>query len=166
MRLEFLIALVVLLAVAAGAALFLSWREDPLQPANLDLLKTLFAPRSHDFKQLSGGLLVHTMTIADVARLLDVEDFVLEANDSAITDCSFPDADLTGSCSAWTYLRSDLMPMIYNTPTQVNSSGRGDWDDAGKRTRLSVRMRLRASGEKLQVVVDLAKRTFDVVGAS
>ncbi len=41
-----------------------------------------------------------------------------------------------------------------------------DWDDAGKRTRLSVRMRLRASGEKLQVVVDLAKRTFDVVGAS
>ena len=132
MRLEFLIALVVLLAVAAGAALFLSWREDPLQPANLDLLKTLFAPRSHDFKQLSGGLLVHTMTIADVARLLDVEDFVLEANDSAITDCSFPDADLTGSCSAWTYLRSDLMPMIFNTPTQVNSSGRGDWDDAGK----------------------------------
>ena len=40
-----------------------------------------------------------------------------------------------------------------------------DWDDAGKRTRLSVRMRLRDGGEKLQVVVDLAKRTFDVVSA-
>jgi len=132
MRLEILIALVVLLAVASGAALFLSWKEDPLRPVDLDVLGTLFAPRSHDFTQLSGGLLVHTMTIADVTRLLDVEDFVLEANDSAITDCSFPDADLTGSCSAWTYLRSDLMPMIFNTPTQVNSSQRGDWDDAGK----------------------------------
>jgi len=132
MRLEILIALVVLLVAVAGCALFLSWKADPMKPADLELLKTLFSPRPHDFKQLSGGLLVHTMTIESVARLLDVEDFVLEANDSAITDCSYPDENLTGSCSAWTYLRSDLMPMIFNTPTQATSSNQQDWDDAAK----------------------------------
>lgn len=38
-----------------------------------------------------------------------------------------------------------------------------DWDDAGKRTRLTVRMRLRDASEKLAVVVDLTNREFDVV---
>lgn len=38
-----------------------------------------------------------------------------------------------------------------------------DWDEAGRRTTLSVRMRLRESDAKIHVVVDLAKRTFDVV---
>lgn len=37
-----------------------------------------------------------------------------------------------------------------------------DWDDAGKRSKLTVRLRLRASAEKLELVVDLAKKSFDV----
>jgi phage baseplate assembly protein W len=40
-----------------------------------------------------------------------------------------------------------------------------DWDDAGRRTVLVVRMRLRGSKEGVHVVVDLAKRSFDVVAA-
>jgi phage baseplate assembly protein W len=37
-----------------------------------------------------------------------------------------------------------------------------DWDDAGKRTKLVVRMRLRERDERLEVTVDLEKRSFDV----
>src|SRR5688500_9446297 len=37
-----------------------------------------------------------------------------------------------------------------------------DWDDAGKRSKLTVRLRLRERAEKLEIVVDLGKRSFDV----
>jgi phage baseplate assembly protein W len=40
-----------------------------------------------------------------------------------------------------------------------------DWDDAGRRTRLVVRMRLRESHERLQVVVALPSGKLDVVPA-
>ena len=129
MKLFILIALAVLLAVAAVAAIALSRRSQPSEPADLEALRALFHNRPRDFKQLSGGLLVHMVTIADAKRLLSAHDFVLEGNDSAITNCSFPDENLTGSCSAWTYLRSDLMPMVFNTPTQVNSAA--DQDGGG-----------------------------------
>ena len=132
MRVVVLIALTVLLAAVAGAALLLSWRPEVMKPTDLALLKTLFSPRPHDFKQLSGGLLVHMMTIDDVDRLLGIDKFVLDTNDRAITNCSLPDEHHTGSCSAWTYLRSDLMPTIFNTPMKVNSSPHEDWNDARK----------------------------------
>ena len=38
-----------------------------------------------------------------------------------------------------------------------------DWDEAGRRTRLVVRMRMRNGGAKLRVQVDLPKGSFDVV---
>ena len=37
-----------------------------------------------------------------------------------------------------------------------------DWDDAGKQSKLVVRLRLRDRKEKLEVVVDMAQRSFDV----
>lgn len=37
-----------------------------------------------------------------------------------------------------------------------------DWDDANNQPKLVVRLRLRERSEKLEVVVDLAKRSFDV----
>ena len=37
-----------------------------------------------------------------------------------------------------------------------------DWDDAGKQSKLTVRLRLRDNKEKLEVVVDMAQRSFDV----
>jgi phage baseplate assembly protein W len=36
------------------------------------------------------------------------------------------------------------------------------YDDEGKRVRLVVNLRLRDASEKLKLVVDLAKRTFDI----
>ena len=38
-----------------------------------------------------------------------------------------------------------------------------EWDDAGKRTSLVVRMRMRERTERLSVVIDLRNRSFDVV---
>ena len=37
-----------------------------------------------------------------------------------------------------------------------------DWDEAGKQSKLIVRLRLRDQKEKLEVVVDMAQRSFDV----
>jgi len=120
MQPSILIILALILVVATVAAFWLSFTKTPQSHADVNVLKVLFTHQPHHIKQLSGGLLVNTMTIEDVQRLLDVEDFVLDANDSAITDCSIPDKNLTGSCSAWTYLRNDLMPTIFNTPKLVD----------------------------------------------
>ena len=40
-----------------------------------------------------------------------------------------------------------------------------EYDDAGKRVHLVVNMRMRDSSQKLQIVVDLTKNTFDVRAA-
>ena len=40
-----------------------------------------------------------------------------------------------------------------------------DWDDVGRRTKLLVRLRLHAHGEKLEIVVDLKTKRFDGVPA-
>jgi phage baseplate assembly protein W len=37
-----------------------------------------------------------------------------------------------------------------------------DWDEAGKQSKLIVRLRLRDAKEKLEIVVDMAQRSFDV----
>lgn len=37
-----------------------------------------------------------------------------------------------------------------------------DWDETTNQPKLSVRLRLRDSTEKLQITVDLTKRTFDI----
>lgn len=40
-----------------------------------------------------------------------------------------------------------------------------DWDEAGKQSKLVVRLRLRDAKEKLEIVVDTAQRSFDVRAA-
>jgi phage baseplate assembly protein W len=37
-----------------------------------------------------------------------------------------------------------------------------DWNDAGKQSKLVVRLRLRERKEKLEVVIDMGQRSFDV----
>jgi predicted component of type VI protein secretion system len=37
-----------------------------------------------------------------------------------------------------------------------------DWDEANKQPKLVVRLRLRDRSEKLEVIIDMAKRSFDV----
>jgi phage baseplate assembly protein W len=41
-----------------------------------------------------------------------------------------------------------------------------DWDEAGKQSKLVVRLRLRDAKEKLEIVVDTAQRSFDVRAVS
>lgn len=129
--LALLAVLFVLAAIWAAALAFV--RRDAVGPSDLQQLAALFAARPRRAAPFGGGLLVHTMTIEDAERLLGAEAFVLDGNDAAICDCSFPDERLSGSCSAWTYLRSDLMPTIFSTPQKVNSSSsEDDWQDAAK----------------------------------
>ena len=129
----FLVLLAVLVVLAAVWAIVLSFARDAPPATDLKQLKGLFAARRHSSSQFNGGLLVHTMTIEDAERLLSPQDFVLDGNDIAICDCSYPDKNQSGSCSAWTYVRSDLMPTIFNTPLKINSSTTAStWQDAAK----------------------------------
>lgn len=114
--------LAVLVVLAAVWAIALSFHRTAAPTTDLKQLEALFAARRNATPQFSGGLLVHTMTIEDAERLLGAKDFVLEGNDAAISDCSAPDENNSSSCSAWTYLRSDLMPTIYSTPSDEGSA--------------------------------------------
>ena len=125
MRPGILAALFVLLLAAATTAFILGGVQEGERSRRIDAryLRGLFAARRGDAStppQLSGGLLVHMITLKQARTLLAAKDFVLEGNDAIITDCS-PSSEASGSCSAWTYLREDLMPTIFNTPTQVTS---------------------------------------------
>jgi hypothetical protein len=100
--------------------------------------------------QLSGGLLVHSMLLEDVERWLRAEPFAIHGNDAAICDCSFPSEELGGSCSAWTLLRSDLMPTIFSSPDARSSS------PEGRRSReTSIAQRL-ASTPSIGIIVNPA----------
>lgn len=85
-------------------------------------------PGTFDFEQLSaalqvpssdkkGGVLVHMFTLQQAKDLLYPKEggrFELQANSDFVTDCAQP---LRPTCSAWTYLRLDLMPVIFSKPT-------------------------------------------------
>lgn len=88
-------------------------------------LQGLYRAHPERTPQLSGGLLVHSMLLSDVERWLRAEPFAIHGNDLAICDCSFPSEELGGSCSAWTLLRSDLMPTIFSSPDASTSSPEG-----------------------------------------
>ncbi len=67
-----------------------------------------------------GGLLVHLVTAARAEALLAEEKF--ELTTAFVADCSD-----TGTCSAWTYLRRDLAPVVLNSPlTRVVDGERVD----------------------------------------
>lgn len=123
----------VLLASLLGTVLLLiylmtqgvSWRRAQAQAGggyHLADLERLYEAKPRKDAQLSGGLLVHTMLLSDVERWLKQEPFAIQGNDLAICDCSYPSEELGGSCSAWTLLRSDLLPTIFSSPTSSTSS--------------------------------------------
>jgi len=62
-----------------------------------------------------GGVLVHMFAISDAQDLANpATPFVFEANMDSMVDCAAP---IFKTCSAWTYLRLDLMPSIFCRPT-------------------------------------------------
>lgn len=134
-----LLGLTALLLAAGVVALALRLRSARAWTAT-DLAE-LYRRKTSTQPRYSGGLLVHVMSIASVERLLQAEPFVLNGNDPAIADCSLQGDATSGSCSAWTYLREDLLPMIFNTPVGVhgtasslNTSGSGGSDADGYNT--------------------------------
>jgi hypothetical protein len=97
-------------------------------------LERLYQAHPEKRPQLSGGLLVHSMLLSDVERWLLTEPFAIHGNDLAICDCSFPSEEFGGSCSAWTLLRSDLMPTIFSSPdTSTSSPGQSPSQDISTR---------------------------------
>lgn len=64
--------------------------------------------------KLKKGVLVHMFSLQDANDLLSSK-FEVNANSPFITDCGAKNLR-EGSCSAWTYLREDLMPVIFNMP--------------------------------------------------
>jgi len=79
-----------------------------------------------------GGVLVHMFDLNDARDFLNYHkhNFDFSANDALITDCSpgqglgkdTPDRPFKGTCSAWTYMRKDLLPITLNNPQTVTPS--------------------------------------------
>jgi hypothetical protein len=60
-----------------------------------------------------GGLLVHNMGVEAFEDWYGAKDFEVRASDSPIVDCA---AVSRKTCSAWSYLRADLLPMVFSPP--------------------------------------------------
>lgn len=76
-------------------------------------VEDMFANRDDTPGQV-GGVLVHMMSIEAAAQLADMAPLEVNLNDDWVCDCGPVGA---ASCSAWTYLRSDLMPVIFAKPS-------------------------------------------------
>ena len=80
---------------------------------NNELAKQMAPPLTAS-QGFNRGVLAHMIAISDAQRLLGTKPFSLKANDPCIADCSQP---LFNTCSAWTYLRTDLMPSVFCMPS-------------------------------------------------
>lgn len=101
----------------------------PSAPYSFADLEKLYTAKDQLPAQVSGGLLAHSMLFSDVEKWLTRTPFELHGNDSAICDCSASSEQRLGSCSAWTLLRSDLMPTIFSSPdASASYAGQGSLD--------------------------------------
>jgi hypothetical protein len=92
----------------------------------VDQLYDKLQDMSVDFDRHIGGVLVHMFTMQDAMKILQQQPFSIKANDSWVCDCSTPD---NPSCSAWTYLRTDLLPMLFSTPSWLAPTPPMEGDD-------------------------------------
>jgi hypothetical protein len=92
----------------------------------VDQLYSMLKDTSADFGDHVGGVLVHMFTMQDAKNILGQTPFVIKANDSWVCDCS---TSKNPSCSAWTYLRTDLLPMIFSTPSWLSPVPPMEGDD-------------------------------------
>lgn len=84
--------------------------------------------------RLKKGVLVHMFSLQDANDLLSSK-FEVNANSPFITDCGAYRRQ--GSCSAWTYLREDLMPVIFNMPMSTWERGVGTSSGSAKNAALA-----------------------------
>ena len=69
------------------------------------------------------GVFVHLFSTEDLDEIINQKDFKFNLNTKGITDCSIFNPK---TCSAWTYLRKDLPPILYNFPSSPAVYG-GYW---------------------------------------
>lgn len=72
---------------------------------------------------LIGGLLAHMSGLEDFEALVGQKEFKFDLLSQGISDCA---PNNRHTCSAWTYLRKDLPPMIFILPTSP-ASPEGFW---------------------------------------
>lgn len=68
-----------------------------------------------------GGILVHLLTLEQMENIVNQKEFSLKFSSGGIdafTDCSMPGQNKQ-NCSAWTYLRKDLPPIVYSYPSTI-----------------------------------------------
>ena len=77
-----------------------------------------------------GGILVHLMSLEQMEKIVNEKEFNLKFSSGGIgafTDCSIPGQNKQ-NCSAWTYLRKDLPPIVYSYPTsEAGPNGNNFW---------------------------------------
>ena len=86
--------------------------SDQSQP--LTRLKQIWEPSSDG--RTGGGVLLHMMAWSDALLMATSSPFILDSSNAVICDCSEVSPDQPHTCSAWSFLRSDLMPSVYNQP--------------------------------------------------
>ena len=76
-----------------------------------------------------GGVLVHLLAVEDMDTIVNTKPFVFNLASPGTDDCSqtMPKPGQNGpTCSAWTYLRKDLPPVVFSYPTSI-AGGMGFW---------------------------------------
>lgn len=66
-----------------------------------------------------GGVLAHNVVLRDFETWTAKIPFEMRLSDKPMTDCA---AKTRKTCSAWSYLRSDLMPVVFDAPS-VDAAG-------------------------------------------
>lgn len=69
------------------------------------------------------GVFVHLFSDNDIDTIINQKSFKFNLNSQGICDCSEVEPK---TCSAWTYLRKDLPPIVYNFPSSPAING-GYW---------------------------------------
>lgn len=78
-----------------------------------------------------GGVLVHLMPLESIENVISAKDFKFDFSIPGSCDCSETTKG-EPTCSAWTYLRKDLPPVVFSYPSSIyNASKSGKYGDGG-----------------------------------
>lgn len=73
--------------------------------------------------QINSGVLVHMFSLEDMENLNNKEDFTFNLQTPGTADCG---GTSLKACSAWTFLRKDIPPIIFTYPTSASISKKTD----------------------------------------
>ncbi len=85
---------------------------------NLEIIKSKLTEN-----QINSGVLVHMFSLEDMENLNNEKDFTFNLQTPGTADCG---GTSLKSCSAWTFLRKDIPPMLFTYPTSSSISKKTD----------------------------------------